>query len=110
MPGASGSNGSATCSDSSWCRGGRRPRSPRSWISSVRSEEHKSELQSLMSNSYSGFCFKKTNRDTQNLMGVKKTDKNLKEFLLYIKSAYLYYVYIYAFIRQSSAREQLLNK
>src|SRR3546814_2267246 len=36
-------------------------------ISSVRSEEHTSELQSLMRISYAVFCLKKKNRKTQTL-------------------------------------------
>src|SRR3546814_6821654 len=37
---------------------------PRTGCPEIRSEEHKSELQSLMSNSYAVFCLKKTKKNT----------------------------------------------
>src|SRR3546814_10533764 len=37
---------------------------PDSWVFAARSEEHTSELQSLMRNSYAVFCMKKTNKHT----------------------------------------------
>src|SRR3546814_4956617 len=40
--------------------------SPSGWSSAQRSEEHTSELQSLMRNSYAVFCMKKKKMSTQN--------------------------------------------
>src|SRR3546814_8887935 len=47
------------------CSSSRFSSPPRWWASSSRSEEHTSELQSLMRNSYAVFCFHKKN--TQSL-------------------------------------------
>src|SRR3546814_9167205 len=41
----------------------------------LRSEEHTSELQSLMRNSYAVFCLKKKNTTTKNTKQRKKTNK-----------------------------------
>src|SRR3546814_8755143 len=50
-------------------RSGKRPRNNRIFACS-RSEEHKSELQSLMRNSYAVFCLKKTKIITQKIIHI----------------------------------------
>src|SRR3546814_2502453 len=55
-------------------RGGRRNLSP-ARIGMSRSEEHTSELQSLMSNSYAVFCLKKKIDDESHADDIKDADK-----------------------------------
>src|SRR3546814_6780299 len=50
---------------------------PNAWLNSGRSEEHTSELQSLMRISYAVFCLKKKNKDKVNII-YKKHQKQYR--------------------------------
>src|SRR3546814_7215284 len=49
---------------------------------SVRSEEHTSELQSLMRNSYAVFCLKKKKNTSQKVKGQKKREQTKKSEII----------------------------
>src|SRR3546814_3271870 len=56
-----------------------RPRNPHRRLVRSRSEEHTSELPSLMRNSYAGICFKKKNKkNTEKKNKRKKSNNNVK--------------------------------
>src|SRR3546814_1415422 len=58
------------------CNGSTHARCGYAWVASTRSEEHTSELQSLMRISYADFCLKKQNDKYQCNKRIKKYSRN----------------------------------